>query len=135
MAGQDVGLSRRVDRRHLLKVARGGSVVACRRIEEKTTSAAMLKIRDPDATCPPRINSENAIVATPFGPNQPMNTFVAQSRRVPARATEIASGRASGNVAPTTAAAAQPSLNKMARSRLAPRACGWLERRPTRTPS
>ena len=60
----------------------------------------------------PRTSSENVTVATPFGPNQAMNAFVAVSTRVPASATHTAIGRASRSVTTTRATAPQPSPNR-----------------------
>ena len=44
-------------------------------IDVNTASAAMSKIRSPAVIWRLRIRSEKAIVATPLGPNQPMNSF------------------------------------------------------------
>ena len=51
----------------------GVSVSPCARIEVKTHSAARLKIRSAPGKPSPSTSSENAIVATPLGPNQAMN--------------------------------------------------------------
>ena len=63
----------------------------------------MLKIRSPAATPRPSTSSENVIVATPFGPNQAMNAFVAVSTRSPSSDNQIAIGRASSSVKATIA--------------------------------
>ena len=60
-----------------------------------------------------RISSENATVATPLGPNQPMNALAAVLRRVPIIDTKIASGRITSSVPATIATAAQPSWNSV----------------------
>ena len=61
----------------------------CATTEHSTTSAARLKIRSPPGTPAPSTSSENVIVATPLGPNQAMNAFVARvdAASRPARST------------------------------------------------
>ena len=71
----------------------------------------MSKIRSPASMSRFRISSEKVIVATPFGPNQPMNAFARLLSPVPASAAKIDSGRIATRVAATIATAAQPSLN------------------------
>src|SRR5205823_10224362 len=81
-------------RRRAFQFVPGESVAPCSRIEAKTASAAMLKILWPASTSRPRIRSEKAIVATPFGPNHAMNALLAFASRVPASANQTAAGRA-----------------------------------------
>jgi hypothetical protein len=78
-----------------------------------TASAAISKIRCADVICRARISSENAIVATPLGPNQPMNAFALTLSPVPISDTNSAAGRATSSVTATIATAAHPSLNRL----------------------
>src|SRR5215211_3163255 len=110
--GAGAGVASRIAFRRAIHSLPGRSVRPWARIEQNTTSAAMWKIRSPWAIGSDRTSSEKVIVATPFGPNQAMNAFVAVSVRVPASATQIATGRATSSVTTTIATVAQPSSNR-----------------------
>ena len=97
--------------RRAIQFVPGVSVIPCRMMEQNTASAAMLKIRGAAGMCRPRISSENVIVATPLGPNHAMKAVAAVPSRVPARAMQMAIGRARNSVVATTAMATQPSAN------------------------
>ena len=66
-------------------------------------------MRGPLAMFWSRTSSAKVIVATPLGPNQPMNRRVARSVGVPISATQTASGRASRKTTATNASDGQPS--------------------------
>ena len=83
----------------------GVSVSPWARIEHTTTSAATPKSRRRPRSRG-QDSSEKVIVATPRGPNQAMKALVAVSSRVPASATQTATGRATSSVTTTIATAA-----------------------------
>src|SRR5437763_4734326 len=87
----------------------GVSVTPCAMIDVTTASAAMFAIRSPCWMPSPSTSSENVIVATPFGPNQPMKRRVSRSVAVPSSAIHTATGRARSSVKTTMATAATPS--------------------------
>ena len=93
------------------RLSPGVSVKPWTTIETKTVRAAMLKIRSPSAIPRPNTSSEKVIVATPLGPNQPMNNRVGMSVRVRSSAIRTATGRAKSRVKTTIATAAAPSSN------------------------
>ena len=80
--------------------------------EAKTASAAMLAIRLPSSMPLLSTSRANVIVATPFGPNQPMNARVAMSVLVLTSARNTAAGRATSSTNATIATAARPSPNR-----------------------
>ena len=89
-------------------------------IDVITASAAISKIRSADVIHRARISTENAIIATLLGPNQPMNAFALTLNPVPIGDTNIAAGRVASSVTATIATAAHPQevvpkgLKKMA---------------------
>src|ERR687896_110029 len=83
------------------------SVSPCAEIEARITNAATSNTADRSGASDLRTKSANSIEATPFGPNQAMNSFWARGRPVRASDSSSAAGRATSSTNGMKAASAQ----------------------------
>ena len=83
--------------RRSIQLAPTVSVSPWAAIEQRIVKAATSKIGSRVADLDLRTNSANSIEATPFGPNQAMNSFWGLGRRLFEKASRIAAGRATSS--------------------------------------